>query len=209
MFFHSIKLSREQTEKTHLNSQSSEALFYYSVEFIKMILVIYKAHFTSQYQIVIISNSWKLFLFFLFSLRRSSRFGFNLCIWLSALFSLGCIFIANANDLVGKSCVIKFYFQPSREIMQRNATLEHGGCTRDEAKYKWQRILRIIKLRCNFYYPNLHFYCDDFFDWLFFLAVQLFPCEPTSGEEFLRSIISSPHVHAAFSFLSKRSKGER
>lgn len=77
-------------------------------------------------------------------------------------------------------------------------------------KYKWQRILRIIKLRCNFYYPNLHFYCDDFFDWLFFLAVQLFPCEPTSGEEFLRSIISSPHMcMRAFSFLSKRSKGER
>jgi hypothetical protein len=119
-----------------------------------MILVIYKAHFTSQYQIVMISNSWKWF--FVFCLR--SRFDFNLCIWVSvALFFSVCIFIANANELVGKSCVIKVYFQRIRNHA-RNATSFSRisrrkswctiwrECVRAKRQQWWQRILRIIKL---------------------------------------------------------------
>lgn len=115
---------------TSLESQCNEVLFYYYtvVEFIKMILVIYKAHFISQYQIVIISNSWKWF--FVFCLR--SCFDFNLCIWLSvALFFPVCIFIANANELVGKSCVIKVYFQRIRNHA-RNATFFLGNFKKEE-----------------------------------------------------------------------------
>lgn len=151
-------------------SRCREVLFYYYtvVEFIKMILVIYKAHFSSQYQIVIISNSWKWF--FVFCLR--SCFDFNLCIWLSfALFSFSvCIFIANANELVGKSCVIKVYFQWISNHA-RNATLFLGNfrggrawcmlwreCGKEKKRQWWQRILRIIKLFfCSILLPKFTF----------------------------------------------------
>lgn len=108
------------SDETHLKFEPMEHDFIAnSVEFIKMMLVIYKAHFTPRYQIVVISNSWKLFLF-------PSLADFNLCIWLPSkricLVYFVCIFIANANELVGKSCVIKFYFQRTRNHA-RNAML--------------------------------------------------------------------------------------
>lgn len=125
VFFNSIKSHvNAKPNQTHLKKgkhNCNKALLSYIsyVGFIKMMLVIYKAHFTSRYQIFIISNSWKLFFFYFFFVPSLSR-------WLQfvhltlVVFSV-CIFIANANELVGKSCVIKFYFQRIQNHA-RNAT---------------------------------------------------------------------------------------
>ena len=85
-----------------------------------MILVIYKAHFISQYQIVIISNSWKWFFVFCFR----SRFDFNLCIWLSvALFSFFCVHIYCECKWVSRKimCNKNLFPANSKSCTKRNA----------------------------------------------------------------------------------------
>lgn len=126
MFIKSIKLLTFLLRLVHIHcTQSSEELFYYTASsslrwclwFIKLISV----------RSIKLSSSQIRENCFCFA---SPSPAFNLCIWLSALLFLCCIFIANANELVGKSCVIKFYFQWS-EIQARNAMFFLGKrCTR-------------------------------------------------------------------------------
>lgn len=154
-----------------------------------MMLVIYIAHFARQYQIVIISNSWKLFLLLLRSSPRSA----SIC---AALPSSVSVHIYCECKWVSRKIMCNKILFPlnSKSSLKRNVFSREferkRWCTRLRLKGR-QRILRIIRLAHshNFYCQNLHFYCDDF--WLIISArcnqrVQLFSMRILA----FRSIIS-------------------
>lgn len=97
-----------------------------------------------------------------------------------------CIFIANANELVGKSCVIKFYFSwirsharnamffPSREPktkkLMHETKSDGNGRRRRRDDNAFCASLSLddshSRVSLRLYCRNLHFYCDFRFDWL-------------------------------------------
>lgn len=91
-----------------------------------------------------------------------------------------CIFIANANELVGKSCVIKLYLQ-GIQIHARNATFTFSRNWMSGARYEgnmWEKTkdddnafcASLRTFRDRFYCQNLHLYCNVFWLITFFCS---------------------------------------
>lgn len=128
-----------------------------------------------------------------------------------------CIFIANANELVGKSCVIKFYFQRiQKSCKKRNVHLLGKGetrsssrgrrwCTRCRGNERRQRILRIIKLLVSLVLlPKFTFLLRWFFDWLFASApiISVRNSVHPSNSENIQLFLSGNHTWTVGNMLA-------